>query len=73
MRGTPSTAVNVRSFLVPIIDDDLPEQSEFVNLALTNLQGGAVMGDQPVALVSIESDDSEAAETTATRSRASKK
>ena len=49
---------NVRNFLVPIIDDDLPEQSEFVNLALTNLQGGAVMGDQPVALISIESDDS---------------
>lgn len=49
---------NTRTFLLPLIDDSFAEPNEFVNLILSEITGGAVLGDQPVALVSILSDDS---------------
>mgnify|MGYP003574924990 CR=1 FL=1 len=50
--------VNSRSFVVPLLDDNLAEPDEFVNLILTNVAGGAILGDQPVGMVRIVSDDS---------------
>jgi uncharacterized delta-60 repeat protein len=49
---------NSRSFLMPLLDDNLAEPNEFVSLVLTNIAGGASPGDQPVAMVAIVSDDS---------------
>jgi uncharacterized delta-60 repeat protein len=49
---------NSRSFSIPLVDDNLAEPNEFVSLVLTNVAGGATLGNQPVAMVSIVSDDS---------------
>jgi uncharacterized delta-60 repeat protein len=48
---------NLKSFLVPLIDDNLPEPDETVNLTLTNVTGGAAIKRQPVAVMTIISDD----------------
>lgn len=47
----------VQTILVPIIDDTTPEDDEAVNLVLSNPTGGAVLGSQPTAQISIVSDD----------------
>jgi uncharacterized delta-60 repeat protein len=43
---------------IPIVDDALVEEDETVNLTLANVTGGAALGAQPIATVTIESDDS---------------
>src|SRR5439155_13197004 len=46
------------SFHLQIIDDTVVEGPETVNLALVNPTGGAVIGEQPEATLTIVSDDS---------------
>lgn len=60
VRGSLTFAAgeNSKSFVIPLVDDNLAEPNEFIGLALTNVTGGAALGDQPVAMVSIVSDDS---------------
>ena len=60
VRGSLTFAAgeNSKSFVIPLVDDNLAEPNEFIGLALTNVAGGAALGDQPVAMVSIVSDDS---------------
>lgn len=47
-----------RNVSIQIIDDALPEDDETVNLALANPAGGAILGRQPIATLTIISDDS---------------
>ncbi len=47
----------IQTVLVPILDDTLAEEEEYVDLVLTNLTGGAVLGPQPTAQIVIISDD----------------
>ena len=42
---------------IPIIDDDIPEDTETINLQLGNLTGPAVLGTQSIATVEIIDDD----------------
>ena len=42
-----------RSFTVPIIDDTLVEDPETVDLTLSNATGGAALGPQPTATLTI--------------------
>ncbi len=49
---------NTKSFVVPVINDNLAEPNELVDLILSNPTGGAALGNQPVATLTIVSDDS---------------
>jgi hypothetical protein len=46
-----------KTFTIPILDDTLVEANETVNLTLTNPTGGAVLGGQTTASLTIVSDD----------------
>jgi hypothetical protein len=46
-----------KTFTVPIIDDTLVEPDETVNLTLTSPTGGATLGNQTSATLTIHSDD----------------
>jgi Calx-beta domain len=48
---------NSKSFAVTILDDAVPEDFEFVNLTLSNPQGGAALGGKSVATISIGDND----------------
>jgi uncharacterized delta-60 repeat protein len=48
---------NFKTFVVPVIDDALPEDREEVTLALTNAVGSLPLLRQPVATLAIQSDD----------------
>ncbi|MEW8505145.1 MAG: Calx-beta domain-containing protein [Candidatus Thiodiazotropha sp.] len=50
-----------KSFAVQIIDDSLLEVDESIKLILTNVQGGAVLGAQSQALVTITDDEAQSA------------
>lgn len=58
--GTLSFAAgeNMKSFSIPLRNDNIAEPVEIVDLTLSNPVGGAVLGRQPVATLSIISDDS---------------
>ncbi len=47
-----------KTFNVPIIDDNFAETNETINLALSNPAGGAALGRQPIAALTLISDDS---------------
>jgi DNA-directed RNA polymerase specialized sigma24 family protein len=61
--GTPAGPLNFgpgetsKSFTIPIINDTLVEGDETVHLALTNATGGAVLGSQATATLTIHDDD----------------
>ena len=46
-----------QAFVVPIVDDELPEGTETINLRLSNPTGGAVLGSLPTAQIAIEDND----------------
>src|SRR5262249_44351578 len=46
-----------KTFSIPILDDTLVEPDETVNLALSNPTGGATLGSQATAALTIHSDD----------------
>ena len=46
-----------KTITVPIVDDAIAELDESINLALTNATGGATLGDQPTAVVTIVASD----------------
>jgi len=49
---------NFRTFSLPLLDDGLAEPDERIDLILRNPTGGAALGNQPVAAVTLVSDDS---------------
>ncbi len=49
---------NLRTFVVPLINDNFPEDIESVSLFLTNALGGPLLNRQPIATLRIVSDDS---------------
>ncbi|WP_446918600.1 Calx-beta domain-containing protein, partial [Klebsiella pneumoniae] len=48
---TFASGENSKSFLIPLVDDNLAEPNEFIGLVLTNI-AGAALGNQPVAMIS---------------------
>jgi len=46
-----------KTIVIPVVDDTLTESTETVNLALGNITGGAVLGIQSTALLSILDND----------------
>ncbi len=46
-----------QAFVVPLVDDELPEGTETINLRLSNPTGGAVLGSLPTAQIAIEDND----------------
>lgn len=51
-------AETIQTFVVPIMDDSIGEDTEVVGLMLTNATSGAILGAIPNAYLSIISDDS---------------
>lgn len=49
---------NRRTLVVPLINDNFPEEVETVSLFLTNAVGGPLLNRQPIATLRIVSDDS---------------
>ena len=50
-----------KTFEVSIIDDSLLEQDEFIQLVLSNVQGGAVLGALSESLITISDDEAQTA------------
>ena len=48
-----------KTFTIPIVDDQTYETDETVNLSLSNAVGGAVLGNQKTAVLTITNDDSQ--------------
>lgn len=48
---------SVKSFSVPLLDDNLADGDKYFSLRLSNLTGGAVLGNNAVALVTMLQDD----------------
>src|SRR5690606_17297529 len=49
---------NQKQFTIPIVDESVAEPNEVVDLALVNATGGATLIRQPIATLTIISDDS---------------
>jgi hypothetical protein len=48
-----------KSFEVSIIDDDLLEQDEVIQLVLSNVQGGAILGAMSESIITISDDEAQ--------------